>query len=109
MYPIDRSATIRPFKRPVPVPPTSDKFKARMARQRMLEYEQQMEDLEALKVTPVRTSAFFSFAGLLNVCDTDRRTYSSYRSPSLLSRPSSWTWTVCHGIVLLREICSTNG
>ncbi|RDX42409.1 hypothetical protein OH76DRAFT_1411177 [Lentinus brumalis] len=47
---MERSETIRGPKRPAPA--ISDKFQARLDRVKMLEHEQQMEDLEALKHTP---------------------------------------------------------
>lgn len=52
MTTMERSETIRGPKRPAPA--ISDKFQARLDRVKMLEHEQQMEDLEALKHTPVR-------------------------------------------------------
>ncbi|KAI0694098.1 hypothetical protein C8T65DRAFT_833550 [Cerioporus squamosus] len=49
MTTMERSSTIRAPKRPVPA--ISDKFQARLDKLKMLEHEQQMEDLEVLKNT----------------------------------------------------------
>ena len=50
---MDRTLTIRPPKRSAPPGNYSDRAQARMIRQKILEHEQEIEDLEALKVTPV--------------------------------------------------------
>ncbi|KAM5529977.1 hypothetical protein V8D89_016355 [Ganoderma adspersum] len=48
--PVDHNITIRPPKRPAPTN-YSDRAQARMIRQKLIEQEQEIEDLEALKVT----------------------------------------------------------
>ena len=50
---MESSATIRLPRRAVSAP-MSEKARARMIRQEILEHEQHVEDLEALRITPVR-------------------------------------------------------
>ncbi|RPD53861.1 hypothetical protein L226DRAFT_617274 [Lentinus tigrinus ALCF2SS1-7] len=83
---MERSATIRSPKRPAPVPPMSDKSQARMVRQKILEHEQQMEDLEASKVTAEDLQVLQqSFAGVkAEFMDLDGQSWDSPAAREML-------------------------
>ena len=115
--PVDHNITIRPPKRPAPTN-YSDRAQARMIRQKLLEQEQEIEDLEALKVTAVRClSRTLTFLNppfplsllplplvvprkptLLIVFKSHRKNFVFLETPSPLSKPSSRTSMVCLGI-----------
>lgn len=62
---MEPSATVRPPRRhaAAPTPEISGKAQARMIRQKILEHEQQVEELEALQVTTVRRRLFLLLVG----------------------------------------------
>ena len=56
---MDRTLTIRPPKRSAPPGNYTDRAQARMIRQKILEHEQDIDYLDALKCTPVSPQFVF--------------------------------------------------